>query len=135
MKKNRDLKTKGLLGEKTYKLLGKIPIESIEIDSENRVVLRLLKHINKADAQTLLKAITKTVYEDGLTDTWLSQKELELKQDFGEMARVIANDVVDTSLSTLFARHRKLEIIKQEALKLGFDVEGWEEQLGKEGIL
>lgn len=64
MKKNRDLKTKGVLGEKTFKLLRRIPIEAIEIDSENRVILRLLRHIDKEDAQTLLNAVTKTVKED-----------------------------------------------------------------------
>lgn len=58
------IETKGVLGEKTYKLLRRIPIEVIEIDSKNRVVLRLLRHIDEKDAQTLYDALDQTLKED-----------------------------------------------------------------------
>ena len=58
------IKTKGVLGEKTFKLLKGIPIETIEIDEENHVVLRLLRHIDKEDAKTLFWALDQTLKQD-----------------------------------------------------------------------
>jgi hypothetical protein len=54
----------GVLGEATYKLLRRIPIENIGVDGESRVVLRLLRHVDKKDATTLLNAIKKSLKKD-----------------------------------------------------------------------
>lgn len=60
--------TKGVLGEKTFKLLRRIPIESVEIDENNRVVLRLLRHVDRRDAQSLLVAVEETLKQDRLDE-------------------------------------------------------------------
>jgi len=58
------LQTKGVLGEETYKLLRRIPVERVKIDSQKRVTLHLLRHIDKKDATTLLKAVNMALRKD-----------------------------------------------------------------------
>ena len=63
-KDDKLLETKGVLGEATFKLLRRIPVENIEVDAENRVVLRLLRHIDQQDATTLLNAVEESLQKD-----------------------------------------------------------------------
>ena len=63
-KDDKLLETKRVLGEATFKLLRRIPVENIEVDAENRVVLRLLRHIDQQDATTLLNAVEESLQKD-----------------------------------------------------------------------
>lgn len=62
------IKTRGVLGEKTFQLLRRIPVETIEVDEQDRVVLRLLRHIDKSDATNLFWALDQTLKQDRVTE-------------------------------------------------------------------